>query len=129
MIPESVLGTLQVLNVGTGDTKFIFDPAKPAECERAKKVVTEMLRSGYVLFVELPDGKLRRVKRFNSTQGTYIIEEAEADAQGTQKSVAAETAPGGAASREFPAKRKPGRPRSVDAGKVRTVGVARTAGG
>lgn len=44
---------LAILNVGSGDTKLSFDKSKPAERERAARIVTDMLRRGYAILVEV----------------------------------------------------------------------------
>jgi hypothetical protein len=44
--------TVGILNVGTGDTKLVFDKDDPAECIRAARIVADMLRRGYALLVE-----------------------------------------------------------------------------
>lgn len=50
-----MIGELAILNVGVGDTKLSFDPSKPAEVERAKGVVMDMIRRGFVLLIEVGD--------------------------------------------------------------------------
>lgn len=64
MISESNIGGLDVLNCNLGDLKLSFDPANPVEMDRAKRAVRDMLRRGYVIFVQV-DGKLHRVKQFD----------------------------------------------------------------
>ena len=71
-------GSVGVLNVGAGDTKFIFDSSDPAECIRAARIVTDMLRRGYALLIEVPGKKgakptYQRVHAFREDTASYII--------------------------------------------------------
>lgn len=72
MIPAANLAQLDVLNVGEGDMKFTFDTDDPQEVARAESVVTDMLRRGYALFVEV-EGKLHRIRDFNPKTACYVI--------------------------------------------------------
>lgn len=69
---------LSILNVGDGDTKLTFDPDKPAERERAKRIVTEMLRRGYTIVVRMEGGDgdpwYTRVQAFDPATCEYVIE-------------------------------------------------------
>ena len=51
------MGQIGVLNVGAGDTKLSFDKNNPAEMIRSARIVTDMLRRGYALLVEVTDKK------------------------------------------------------------------------
>jgi hypothetical protein len=69
-------GTVGILNVGAGDTKLIFDKDNPIETARAARIVKDMIRRGYVLFVEIvEDGKkvFRRALDFDESTAEYII--------------------------------------------------------
>jgi hypothetical protein len=66
-------GTLDVLNCCAGHMSFSFDNGDPLELERAKRVVTDMLKRGYALFIEDKDGKLAKVKKFDPKRAEYII--------------------------------------------------------
>lgn len=69
-------GTVGILNVGAGDTKLTFDKDNPIETARAARIVTDMIRRGYVLFVEVvEDGKkvFRRALNFDERTAEYII--------------------------------------------------------
>ena len=41
-------GTLEILNVGAGDVVITFDKTNPAEQIRAKRIIKDMLKRGYV---------------------------------------------------------------------------------
>jgi hypothetical protein len=121
---------LDVLNIGSGHLKFRFDKADPAETEKAKKVITDMLRRGYMLFV-LVDGEQKRVREFDPEREEYILEEPEA--------IAAPDPAATPASDAAPAeKRRRGRPRGpgkvyrgqrIAMGTTRATGIGPTAGG
>ncbi|QOR55402.1 MAG: hypothetical protein SHS37scaffold145_53 [Phage 71_18] len=66
-------GMLEVLSVGKGDIKLTLDGG-PGEVENARRLIEEMLRKGYGIFVET-DAGLARVKEFNPRRMTYIISE------------------------------------------------------
>ena len=46
-------GAVAILNVGAGDTKLTLDKNNPVERERAARIVTDMLKSGYALLVQV----------------------------------------------------------------------------
>lgn len=108
--------------------KFAFDKDDPIETERAKRVVTDMLRRGYALFIEDDNKKLHKVKTFDATNGIYIIAEGalyagdtvDAGTYESQETKGNET---------VQAKPKRGRPRGVAMHKARATGVGPTAGG
>jgi hypothetical protein len=118
-------GEVGILNVGAGDTKLSFDPKNPKEVERAKRILTDMLRRGFTLLVQVgeKDGEplYQRVKRFKEETCEYIIAgDAEID-DGRGK----EKARSGNGRRS---RRKRGE-RAVHAASTRAVAVGRTAGG
>ena len=118
---------LTILTVGDGDTTLSFDPKKPAECARAKKVVDDMLRRGFAILVEVgkKDGEplYQRARAFDPETAEYIIVGAPDDEEAEEE---AATAPKAARPRrKAGAKRK----RRVKASDANAVAVARTAGG
>lgn len=128
-------GTVGILNVGAGDTKLSFDKSNPAERIRAARIVTDMIKRGYVLLVDVGKGKCQRVKRFDEKKCEYIIadfdplEAAASDAKELEDGKAGKIEPSAAGS----GKRGRGRPRlrdrAIPAESTRGVAVARTAGG
>lgn len=64
---------LDVLNCGMGHLEIRFNAQDVIELERAKRIIQDMLRRGYALFINDSDGKLTRVKKFVYETGTYII--------------------------------------------------------
>lgn len=112
-------GTISVLNAGAGDMKFSFNSDDPLEVARAQRCVEDMLRRGYMLFVET-GGKLHRVEGFDPARCEYIV----ADGPGSDS----------AAEPKKPEPKKPepkprkGR-RRVAAKGSKATGVPKTAGG
>lgn len=113
-------GELGILNLGAGDTKLTFDKSKPAERKRAAATVTDMLKRGYAILIEVGEknGKpiYQRAESFDPETCEYIIVGAPDEPQG-------EAAPA-KASRKVRAPRV-----RVDASQTRAVSVARSAGG
>ena len=67
-------GMLEVLSVGKGDLKITVGGPDPAEIEKGRKLIEDMLRAGYGIFVETDKG-LTRVKRFNPKRMSYVVTE------------------------------------------------------
>lgn len=114
---------LSVLNVGAGDTKLTFDKSKPEECKRACAAVTDMLRRGFAILVEVgqKNGKplYQRAEAFDPETAEYIIVGAPEEAAAEEPAAA-----------EPPAKRPRGRPRTrFGADRTPAIAVARSAGG
>jgi hypothetical protein len=63
---------IEILNVSDGDTKISFDTNNPADIERARKIIPDMLKRGYALFVEV-NGQLERVESFDPATSEYIV--------------------------------------------------------
>lgn len=73
-----MIGELCILNVGDGDTKLTFDPAKPDEAKRAAMIVKDMIRRGFAILIEAgkdADGGplYRRAYDFDEKTAEYII--------------------------------------------------------
>jgi hypothetical protein len=69
-------GVLEILNVQGGDVKITFDSGDIADTIRAKRIVTDMLRRGYALVVEVEREGVKayeRVQAFDEARGEYII--------------------------------------------------------
>lgn len=104
--------SLSILNVGEGDTKLTFDPHKPEELERTRRIVTDMLRLGYAILVK--DGESwQRATAFDPETCEYLISDVPATVE--------ESTP--------ISKRARGRKRRLPAHTTRAVSVARSAGG
>jgi hypothetical protein len=63
---------IDILNTGYGDVELRFDADSPADVEKAKQTITDMLKQGYAIFVE-HDGKTKRVRKFDVDKNVYII--------------------------------------------------------
>ncbi|HEY6154669.1 MAG TPA: hypothetical protein VIW07_13090 [Candidatus Udaeobacter sp.] len=70
---SELAGQLDVLNCGEGDLKIVITENNPIEIERAKRIITDMLKRGYALFIHGEGDTLIRVKRFKPDTLTYII--------------------------------------------------------
>lgn len=72
-----MIGSIGILNVGAGDTKLSFDPAKPEETKRAAAVVEDMLKRGFAILVQVGerDGRplFQRAESFDPETCEYII--------------------------------------------------------
>lgn len=116
------MGELGILNVGTGDTKLTFDKTKPEETKRAAAIVTDMLKRGFAILVEVgkdEKGPLyRRATAFDPETMEYIIVGLPEDEIITPKE-----------KEEAPQKRR-GRPlKRVPADSTNAISVSRSAGG
>lgn len=125
-------GFCSVLNVGDGDTKLSFDPKNPDDRARAAKVVTEMLRLGFAVMVEVEKDVYRRVHAFDEATCEYVIFGG-GDANEQPSTAAAGKVESPQPDEAAPAKRsrvKPAKPAlRLPAGSTRAVGIGRTAGG
>lgn len=64
---------IDILNTGKGHAEVNFSIEDPIEMERGKRIITDMLRRGYLLFIHGDDGKMVRVESFCEKTGRYII--------------------------------------------------------
>jgi len=74
--PAPTGGVLEILNVQGGDVKITFDKQNTAETIRARRIVTDMLRRGYALVVEVDRNGERayeRIQGFDEAKGEYIV--------------------------------------------------------
>lgn len=115
---------LGVLNVGAGDTKLSFDKDNLPERERAARIVTDMLKRGYAILVQVGEkgGKplYQRAEGFDPDTCEYLIVGTPAD----------DGAIGGPAPIDIPAGRgKPKKHKRLDAATTPGVAIARSAGG
>lgn len=141
------MGSIGILNVGAGDTKLTFDKANPAELIRSGRIVTDMLRRGYALLIEIPDGNggvtYARVHEFQADVSEYIIADFDPitaalkdDAENAKSQEVETTAPSGAGDEARREKLEPKAKRgikagyrAVDASTTSGLAVARSAGG
>ncbi len=111
---------LDILNTGSGHVEMRFDK-DPMELERAKRIITDMLKRGYVLFVEGKDKELHRVEKFDPEKMVYLI---------ADLSEAPATVPASEVGFAAPTTKRRGRPRkAVAVAEVRTTAIGRSAGG
>lgn len=123
-------GQISILNVFGGDTKLVFDKENIVETIRAKRIVKDMLRRGYMLCVEDKDGKYVRATDFDENTGEYIIADfspESGDDDGGQGRE--ETQEGTTETATGQGKKKRGRQRRVSAETSKAISVPRVAGG
>lgn len=73
---ERPKGELSILNTGAGDIKISFNTASVSEVIRAKRILTDMLRRGYAIVVEVErngEKAYERIKEFDEKHGEYVI--------------------------------------------------------
>lgn len=106
---------IDALSTGAGDIKLCWNANDPMEVERAKRVVEDMLKRGYALFIQ--DGeKLIKVRKFDKKKGEYLIAtNAQIDPVKAEKVTAARP-------KDPPVE-------AVKMSKAKVVAVGRTAGG
>ncbi len=126
-------GEVAILNVAAGDTKLSFDPSKPAEVKRSAKIVSDMIRRGFVLLIEVgrdEQGPIyRRAHDFDPKTCEYIVA---GEVTTTEDSPSDEQEPQGKAPqgrKAGPAKPARAVKTRILASKAKATAVARTAGG
>ena len=66
-------GRLDILNVGMGDLKLRWNAGDEADIAKAQATVEHLLKQGYALCIEKPDGTYARVKRFDREADAYVV--------------------------------------------------------
>lgn len=64
---------IDALSTGAGDIKLTWNANDPMEVERAKRVVQDMLKRGYALFIQAKGGQLTKIKKFDAAKAEYLI--------------------------------------------------------
>lgn len=72
MITTAIEPCVEVLNAADGHLTVKVGK-DPKEHDQAKKVIGDMLKRGYAIFVELEDGTTARVKKFDAKHEEYIV--------------------------------------------------------
>ena len=113
------IGTLSILNVYKGDIEIKFDTNDRADIEKARNIISDMLKRGYTLLVEI-DGAYQRAIGFDETVGAYIVSDSK-----EVESVEEKAQP-----KEVKAKKgKAIRRRRLSIASTNAVAIARSAGG
>lgn len=121
------MGKLAILNVGAGDIKFSFDTSNASEAIRAKRMITDMLRRGYALLIEI-DGVYQRAIEFKEDVGEYVIADYDPQPeQTTKKEIKYAESETSAEAPQISSKKR-GR-KSIPMEKANAVAVGRSAGG
>lgn len=114
---EPVTGKVDILNTGGGHLTIRLDPdASPVEREKAKNTITDMLKRGYLLFVE-KDGQQVKVDSFDPAVNEYILAD-RPEAHALAAAVEPDTQPA-----------KPGRKPRIKAEKANATAIGPVAGG
>ena len=122
-------GMLEVLSVGKGDLKITVGDSNKDRAD-AQRIIEEMLRKGYTLFVETADGPLK-VTRFDPDRMVYVV----ADTPGVVPEPEPEPEPGPESDRPGDGEPQPkprarqAKPRTVPVRGSKTTAIGRTAGG
>jgi len=128
MIPDSVVGELSVLNCTEGDIRVCLDNKNPVDIARAERIITDMLKRGYMLFIqEGKSAKLKRVQKYDPKTKEYIV--AEGPLYSGEGNIDEEKKEEAGAQPKATRKGKKGPTRRVPISKARATGIAPTAGG
>lgn len=68
-------GVLDVLQIGRGHLRMTIEEGNGVDVERARRVLEDMMRRGYAIFVEEPDGTTHRVLEFDPERFVYVIDD------------------------------------------------------
>lgn len=122
-------GCLEVLSVGKGDLKIVIG-GDGDDSEKARALITEMIRKGYAIFVETDEG-LARVRRFNPNRMTYVISELAPELESgiVDAEVVDDDERAALPAPKPPAGKRKTRDRHVPVGGSRATAIGRTAGG
>lgn len=71
-----MIGELSILSCGRGDMRLSFEKGDRDGLERAREIIQDMMKRGYMLFVEMKDGTLRQVKAFDGRKFAYVLKAA-----------------------------------------------------
>lgn len=124
-------GQIDILSCNDGHAEIHVNASDPISLTRAERIIQDMLRRGYALFVTGADGALIRVKSFDPVTKCYVIGDGPLYA-GEVTPATEERKPATARQLDTPprtkGKRGPG-PRKVPVADVHTTAVPRSAGG
>lgn len=115
------MGSLSILNAGKGDIKITYNKGDLGETIRARRIVQDIIKRGYVLLVEI-DGKYTRATKFDERANEFVIADFDPREGERNEPQKEESAQAPQKKRGRPAKRV--RMESVDA-----VGIGRSSGG
>jgi hypothetical protein len=117
-------GSVGILNVGAGDTKLVFDNFDPGEVARASRIVKDMIRRGFALFIQIGTNErgpiYQRAHDFDEATAEYIVAGSPGETEVMNDEEPA-SAPRG--------RRKTKASVRIPASTASAVAVARTAGG
>jgi len=117
----ATVGTLDVLSTGHGHMKVTITPGDKAEQDKARRMIEDMLKRGFSIFVELDNGETRRVTAFDPERLIYYVDPPDELPDEVATATAPEPAP--------KAKRAKRPYRAVPVAGARATAVGRSAGG
>lgn len=130
-------GILEVLSVGKGDLKIAIGDSNKDRAD-AQRLIEEMLRKGYTLFVETADGPLK-VTRFLPDAMAYAVVDTPEVVSAAEPHIPGDYLDGREDEGDLadlppepeqaPAPRRPRKPRIVPVAGSKTTAIGRTAGG
>jgi hypothetical protein len=124
---------LDILNTGSGHTAIEFE-GDELEIARAERIITDMLKRGYLLFLQDESGKLVRVRQFDAARRRYLIADGPEAAPFVEVSEPPQetehhSLPDPPSSIVHKRRGRPPKTRAVPMEKVRVVAMGRSAGG
>lgn len=119
-------GVLDVLQIGRGHLRMTIEEGNGVDVERAKRVLGDMMRRGYAIFVEDPDGSTHRVLEFDPARFVYVIDDTMSAVPATGPVTADAAGENPPARKQAPRKRAT---KTVPVGSSRATAVGRSAGG
>lgn len=122
-------GKIDILNCGEGHAEVHIDDSDPISLARSARIIEDMLRRGYALFIAGADGALIRVEAFNPQTKCYIIGDGPLYA-GEVPEAPSQRAPVTHPPGEAPRRGRPKKAsREVPISAAATTAIPRTAGG
>jgi len=125
---------IDILSTGSGHIEIRFDGKDPMEVERASRIIQDMLKRGYALFIHEGETVVK-VQSFDPAKNVYIVADGPLvagtpeQAQEKTSEPASELTPAEQAAGDAPRKRGRYKKREVKVTEARATAVGRTAGG
>lgn len=73
---NTLCGELSILSCGRGDMRLSFTKGDRDGLERVREIIEDMMKRGYMLFVEMKDGTLRQAQRFDARTFAWVLKPA-----------------------------------------------------
>lgn len=112
-------GSLSILNAGEGDIAITFNKDDATDADRAIKMLVDMQKRGYGIFVRMEDGTYARAESIDASRGVYVVTLPDLVTEPSDEKAPAKAKRGG----------RRGRRKEMPVTRTHAVGVARSAGG